>query len=174
MKPARTLSERMAISPFVVTEGGFGLIEVMIAMVILAFSILGVMGMFQWGDYGLQRGANGTRALAMAEARIEAKRTAPWDSLLADDLDMDGTAEIIMRDDGMQQDAVGGDGIYTASVEHDGIRMIWTVQPDRSGSVSGAGSVVIQARASYQVAGGRWHEIRIGTLRANPKYLGQR
>src|SRR5437867_3804705 len=56
-------------------EGGFGLIEVMLAMVILAFAIRGVMGMFQWAEHGLRKGERATRALAMAEPRLEAKRT---------------------------------------------------------------------------------------------------
>ncbi|HKW85836.1 MAG TPA: choice-of-anchor X domain-containing protein [Nitrospiraceae bacterium] len=157
-----------------VGEKGVSLIEVMFAMVILAFGVLGVMGMFQWADYGLRHGANGTRALAMVESRLEAKRTVPWGALLLDDLDSDGIPEIAMRDDGTEGDEEAGDGVYTASREQDGIRLVWTVQPDRAGSLHGAGSVVIQARASYQVGQGQWREIRIGTLRANPWYLGAR
>lgn len=155
-------------------EGGFGLIEVMLAMVILAFAILGVMGMFQWADHGLRQGDRATRALAMAESRLEAKRTTPWKALLTDDLDADGTPEITMRDDGAHPDAVAGDGIYSAGVEMDGIRLVWTVQPDRVGVLRNAGSVVIQARASYPASRGQWQEIRVGTLRANPAYVGVR
>ncbi|MGH7207239.1 MAG: type IV pilus modification PilV family protein [Nitrospiraceae bacterium] len=158
----------------VLGEKGFSLIEVMFAMVILAFGVLGVMGMFQWADHGLRHGANGTRALAMVESRLEAKRTVTWDALFLDDLDSDGIPEITMRDDGTEGDAEAGDGVYTASREQDGIRLVWTVQPDRAGSLRSVGSVVIQARASYQVGQSQWREIRIGTLRANPQYLGAR
>lgn len=157
-----------------VGEEGFSLIEVMFAMVILAFGILGVMSMFQWADHGLRHGANGTRALAMVESRLEAKRTVTWDALLLDDLDSDGIPEVTMRDDGTEGDEEAGDGVYTASREQDGIRLVWTVQPDRAGPLRSAGSVVIQARASYPVGQGQWREIRIGTLRANPWYLGAR
>jgi len=155
-------------------ESGSSLIEVMFAMVILAFGVLGVMGMFQWADHGLRHGANGTKALAMVESRLEAKRAVTWDALLLDDLESDGIPEITMRDDGTQGDEKAGDGVYTASREQDGIRLVWTVQPDRPGSLRSAGSVVIQARASYQVGQDQWREIRIGTLRANPQYLGNR
>jgi prepilin-type N-terminal cleavage/methylation domain-containing protein len=155
-------------------EEGFSLLEVMIAMVILAVSILGVMGMFQWGDYGLRQGAKGARAIRMAEARIEAKRTCPWESLLADDLDFDGRADIVMVDNGTEADMQGGDGIYTGHAERDGIHLIWSVQPDRSGSIRRAGSVVIQVRARYQIAVEQWREIKIGTIRANPYYIGTR
>lgn len=155
-------------------EAGFSLIEVMLAMVILAFAILGVMGMFQWADHGLRHGDNATRALAMAESRLEAKRTTPWDALLTDDLDADGMPEYTMRDDGRQPDAVAEDGIYSAGIEVDGIRLVWTVQTDRAGSLRSSGSVVIQAQARYPTGRGRWGEIRVGTLRANPLYVGMR
>ncbi|MGH7208175.1 MAG: type IV pilus modification PilV family protein [Nitrospiraceae bacterium] len=155
-------------------ESGFSLIEVMLAMVILAFAILGVMGMFQWADHGLRQGDRATRALAMAESRLEAKRTTPWKALLTDDLDADGTPEISMRDDGKHPDAVAGDGIYSAGLEMDGIRLVWTVQPDRAGLLRSSGSAVIQARARYPVSRGQWREIHVGTVRANPAYVGVR
>lgn len=153
-------------------ERGFSLIEVMFAMVILAFAAVGVMGMFQWADHGLRYGEKGTRALALAESKLEAKRTVHWAALLTDDLDSDGTPDFTMRDDGAHPDEQAGDGIYTGSVEDDGIHLVWTVQLDRGDSLRGAGSVVVQARARYDVGRGQWKEIRVGTLRANPQYLG--
>lgn len=143
-------------------------------MVIVAFAILGVAGMFQWSDYGLRQGINGTQALAMVEARLEAKRNAHWDALLVDDLDADGTAETAMRDDGQREDQVAGDGIYTASTEKDGVHLYWTVRLDRSSPLPSAGSATIEARARYQIGEGRWKEIRLGTIRANPRYVGAR
>lgn len=79
-----------------------------------------------------------------------------------------------MRDDGRQPDAVAEDGIYSAGIEVDGIRLVWTVQTDRAGSLRSSGSVVIQAQARYPTGRGRWGEIRVGTLRANPLYVGMR
>lgn len=155
-------------------QGGFSLIEVMIAMVVLAFGILGAMGALQWSDYGLRQGLLGTRALALAESRLEAKRAAPWDALLSDDLDGDGRADVSMRDDGQPPDQQADDGLYTARVEQDGIVLEWTVRPDRAGPVQGWGSAVVTAQARYPVGKGRWHEVTVGTLRANPKYVGTR
>lgn len=151
---------------------GFSLIEVMVAMVILAFGILGVMGIFQTAEHGLREGAKSTRALAMVESRLEAKRATPWEALLTDDVDGDGVGEIEMRDDGTRNDARAGDGIYTASLDREGIHLLWTVQPNRVGSLKQAGSVLIQAEAKYAGARGQRRTIRVGTLRANPRYVG--
>lgn len=155
-------------------QAGFSLIEVMMAMVVLAFGILGVMSAFQWSDYGLRQGAIGTRALALAESRLEAKRAAPWHALLADDLDGDGREDVFMHDDGQWPDRRAGDGLYTAMIERDGIVVEWTVQPDRAGPAQAWGSAVITAQARYPVGRGRWHEVTVGTLRANPGYVGTR
>lgn len=153
-------------------QAGFSLIEVMMAMVVLAFGILGVMSAFQWSDHGLRQGEMDTRALALAESRLEAKRAAPWSALLTDDLDGDGRMEITLRDDGQLPDTRAGDGLYTAMVERDGIVLRWTVQPDRSGPLQAWGAVVITASARYQAGQGRWQDVTVGTLWANPRYLG--
>lgn len=168
------MKKRSAISDQLLArrEEGFSLIEVMFAMVILAFALVGVMGMFQWADYGLQMGANGLKALAMAESRLEAKRAVPWEALLTDDLDFDGQPDIQMNDNGMQADEKAGDGIYSAAVDDGGIHLVWTVQPDSAGLLRAAGSVVILVRASFPVGRGARREFQIGTLRANPRYLG--
>jgi Tfp pilus assembly protein PilV len=154
-------------------SAGLSLVEVMIAMVILAFSILGVTAMFQWGEYGLQQGNQRTRALALAEARVEAKRAVPWDTMLEDDVDFDGIVDVYMSDDGAGDDEGAADGVYTGTVERDGIRVVWTVEALPSGPLSGAGAAIIKARASYR-AGGRWHAVDVGALRANPAYVGRR
>lgn len=152
-------------------EHGFSLIEVMVAMVILAFSVLGVTSMFQWSNEGLVDGAKGAQALALAEGRVEVKRNGPWKALLTDDLDADGVAELRMRDDGTQGDAVAGDGIYSGLSEQDGIRLVWTIQPMQNGPLESIGMVLIKALATYQI-GGRSRSMETGTLRVNPAYVG--
>ena len=79
-----------------------------------------------------------------------------------------------MRDDGQLPDAQAGDGLYTAAVERDGIVLRWTVQPDRSGPLPAWGAVIITASARYPAGQGQWREVTVGTLRANPVYLGAR
>jgi len=112
-----------------------------------------------------------TRALAMAESRIEAKRAARWERLLLDDLNYDGISDLVMRDDGTGGDVLGGDGVYSGSWDQDGVHLIWTVTPSHSGSLFASGHVLIDARAVYAADEGP-HEVRIGTLRANPVFVG--
>jgi len=155
------------------------LIEVLVAMFILMCAFMGVMGLFQWADVGFWEAMHADRALAAAVSRLEAKRTMPWKALLGDDLDGNGQAEVRMRDDGVSPDEHESDGIFTAGTEQDGIRLRWTVQPDRYDRSSPAslvrtGSVVIMATAAYTTGRGQWREVRLGTIRANPNYVGPR
>jgi hypothetical protein len=107
----------------------------------------------------------------MAESRIEAKRSVLWDRLLLDDLNYDGVSDLVMRDDGAGGDMLAGDGVYSGSWDQDGIHLIWTVTPSRSGSLSESGHVFLEARAVYPDGAGQ-REVRIGTLRANPAFVG--
>ena len=118
-------------------------------------------------------GTLATRALAMAESRIEAKRSVRWDRLLLDDMNHDGIPDLVMHDDGADGDVLAGDGVYSGSWDQDGIQLIWTVTPNRSGSLSASGHVLIEARAVY-AAGESQREVRVGTLRANPMFVGSR
>jgi prepilin-type N-terminal cleavage/methylation domain-containing protein len=152
-------------------QAGFSLIEVMVAMVVLAFGILGVMSAFRWSDHGLRQSRTGMRALALAESRLEAKRAVPWEALLTDDLDGDGRPDVTMRDDGQSPDKQAGDWLYTAAIERDGIVLRWTVQPDRPGPAQAWGAAVITSSARYPAGQGRWHDVTVATLRANPRYV---
>lgn len=147
--------------------------EVLISMTLLSIGLMGAMGSYQAADRGLRASQLATRALAMAESRIETKRAARWDRLLIDDLDDDGLPDLVMRDDGQGDDAQAGDGVYTGSWDHDSVHVIWTVAPSRPGSFATAGYVVLEAQATY-MANGSPREVRIGTLRANPVFVGSR
>ena len=76
-----------------------------------------------------------------------------------------------MRDDGAGGDVLAGDGVYSGSWDQDGVHLTWTVTPSRSGSLSASGHVLIEARAVYTAAEGQ-REVRAGTLRANPVFVG--
>lgn len=170
----RILHLRVLRSSLSVSEEGFSLIEVMVAMVITAFGLLGAMALFQIADHGLRDGGQGLRALALAQSRLEAKRVAPWNRLLLDDLNADGIVDVTMRDDGTQGDLQGGDGTYTGMAEQAGILLSWTLRPDRGGSLERAGAVIVEAKAAYRLPSGRTRTVALAMLRANPNYVGER
>ncbi|HEU4686463.1 MAG TPA: choice-of-anchor X domain-containing protein, partial [Nitrospira sp.] len=110
----------------IVCTKGSSLAEVLIATVILPIAILGGMAAFHAAEKTIVQGSTASRALAMAESRIEAKRAIQWNQLLEDDLDHDGVAEVMMHDDGQAGDAIAGDGVYSAMHEEDGVVIHWT------------------------------------------------
>jgi len=154
-------------------ERGSSFAEVLVAMALTLIGLAGALSAFQAAERSFRTGTLATRALAMAESRIEAKRSVRWDRLLADDLNHDGVPDIVMRDEGGDGDAVAGDGVYSGRWDKDGVQLIWTVTPSRSGSLSVSGYVLIEARAVYAAGDGQ-REVRVGTLRANPVFLGSR
>src|SRR6195256_2231685 len=153
------------------TDGGASFAEVLVAMTLTMIGLVGAMGAFQAAERSLRTGTLSTRALAMAESRIEAKRSTRWDRLLLDDLNHDGVPDLVMRDDGTGGDVLAGDGVYSGSWDQDGVHLIWTVTPSRSGSLSASGHVLIEARAFYAAREVR-REVRVGTVRANPVFVG--
>jgi prepilin-type N-terminal cleavage/methylation domain-containing protein len=153
-------------------SGGFTLVEVMISLVVLSVGLLGGVGTLQWTERSLKQTLKATRALSLAEARLEAKQAGLWEHLLIDDVDHDGVPEILMGDTGLREDVAGGDGVYTADTNLDGIHLVWTVEPNRPGPLRSAGSAWIEVRARYEISQGQWKEIRLRTLRANPNFIG--
>ncbi len=155
------------------TEGGASFAEVLVAMTLTMIGLVGAMGAFQAAERSFRTGILATRALAMAESRIEAKRSVRWDRLLLDDLNHDGVPDLVMHDDGAGGDVLAGDGVYSGSWDQDSVQLVWTVTPSRSGSLSASGHVLIEARAVYTASEGQ-REVRVGTLRANPVFVGSR
>jgi prepilin-type N-terminal cleavage/methylation domain-containing protein len=154
------------------SKAGFSLVESMVALVVLSIGVIGTIGMFEWAEHGLQQGSVMTTALALAESRLEAKRSLPWEQLLMDDLDQDGTVESSMRDDGVQDDVTTNDGIFTGSLVRSNIRLVWTVELNRGRLPVSASLAIIEARAILRTRGGEEKEIRVRTIRANPHYVG--
>jgi prepilin-type N-terminal cleavage/methylation domain-containing protein len=152
---------------------GFSLIEVMVAMVISGIALMGTLGAMEISSKHVRQGSLSSRALELAQARLEVKRSIRWQALLEDDLDHDGVPEVTMKDDGQGGDAMAGDGIYTAMQEREGVTVVWTVETDRPGPLSIVGMVAIRATATYLGPGGQ-KEVRVATLRANPAFVGNR
>ena len=154
-------------------DNGFSLIEVMIAMVISGIAFMGAIGAVQISSGYARQGALTTRALELAQSRLEIKQSVRWPYLLEDDLDGDGIPETVMKDDGQNPDRVAEDGIYTAMLERDGFTVVWTVETDRPGPLGSVGIVAIQVMSSY-VGREDMNTVRVATLRANPAFVGHR
>lgn len=151
---------------------GSSFAEVLVAMAILPLVLMGAIGAFHMADKIISLGTLSSRALAMAQSRIEAKRSVRWDRLLMDDLDYDGILETLMHDDGQDGDVMAGDGIFSATARKDGISLTWTVTPSQIGRLSGSGYAVIESRASYETEHGQ-QEVKLVAVRANPVYVGE-
>jgi prepilin-type N-terminal cleavage/methylation domain-containing protein len=152
-------------------HGGFTFAEVMVSMAIMSVALVGAVATFQVATQQFHQGMLASRAFALAESRIEAKRSARWDRLLVDDLDHDGQPDLTMRDDGQEGDVIPGDGVYSSNWEENGIHLRWTVTFSRPGAPTASGSVLLEATASYTTDQGP-REVRISTLRANPTFVG--
>ena len=152
---------------------GFSLVEVMVAMVLTGIALMGAMASVDVSVKQVRMGGLSNKAVDMAQARVEVKRSVRWHALLEDDLDHDGMSETFMRDDGQGLDVNAGDGIYTAMYEQDGVTVVWTVQSDYPGPLASAAMVTITASASYSGEQGQRKEVQVASMRANPAYVGQ-
>ena len=173
MKPRNGHAADKHGSSYRSAERGISLVEVMVAMMILAMVMMGSLSLFEWAEGGMRQGETAMRALALAESKLEGKRAARWERLLAEDLDADGQYETVMRDDGLDGDATAGDGVYTVRA-HDGpVELIWTVQPAQPRNLSTSAYAAIHVMARYRIMRDQWRKIELGTVRANPRYVGQ-
>lgn len=155
-------------------DDGFSLIEVMVAMVIVGIALMGTLGAVEVSTRHLQQGVLKSKAIELAQAKMETKRSVRWQYLLEDDLDRDGIPETRMTDDGQGSDRTAGDGVYTASYAHNGVMVVWTIETDRSEPLRSAAMVRIRAVASYSDLNGNTREVQVETIRTNPNFVGQR
>lgn len=153
---------------------GFSLIEVMVAMMISGIALMGALGAVEITSRYVQQGGLSNKAMELAQARLEVKRSVRWQSLLEDDLDHDGIPDSIMVDDGQGADVIAGDGIHTAMYERDGITVVWTIESEHQRTLHTSGLVAIRAVASFANRRGERRAVHVATLRANPSYVGQR
>ena len=75
-----------------------------------------------------------------------------------------------MRDNGADGDEVADDGMYTASMEREGIQVTWMIQFQLPGDPPAASLARIEAVGRYRAGLDAWKEVRVGTIRANPTY----
>ena len=150
---------------------GFTFAEVMVSMAITSVALVGAVATFHVAEQQFHEAMLASQAFALAESRIEAKRSARWNRLLIDDLNHDGQPDLTMQDVGQGGDAGPGDGVYSGSWDENEIHLRWTVAFSRPGALTASGSVLLEATASYMTDRGP-REVRISTLRANPTFVG--
>jgi prepilin-type N-terminal cleavage/methylation domain-containing protein len=153
-------------------QEGMTLIEVIVAMAISGIALLGAIGAVQVSSGSIRESGLATKALELAQSRLESKRSVRWQYLLEDDVDGDGIPEALMKDDGQGSDVAAGDGIYTATLERDGVTVVWAVEADNRRPLQSVGIVAIRAVSSYIGRDGR-KEVQVATLRANPVFVGR-
>jgi len=153
------------------SERGMSVVEPLVAMVVLSFSLLGSVSMFAWAQDGITGGARKLQAMALAETRLERLRAAAYHTLLTADLNGDGLVDRQLQDSGSEGDAVAGDGEYTARQTINGIIVTWTVRPDRP-SLANSRTATITVTAAWSDQAGRHRMVRLGMRRANPVFSG--
>jgi prepilin-type N-terminal cleavage/methylation domain-containing protein len=151
------------------SEGGFSLVEPLIAMAILSISLLGAVGMFVIAQDGISGGAKSLEASALAESKLERLRAAPYQALLYADLNGDGHADA--QDSGTDGDTAAGDGEYTGHEVVNGIVVMWTVRPDQP-SLAFSQMTMITVTAQWVSRTGQPRKVRLGMRRANPVFSG--
>lgn len=153
------------------SEGGFSLVETMVALVLLSISLLGALSMFAVAQDGISGGAKRLEALALAETKMERMRAAAYHTLLTDDVNGDGLADAILEDRGTDGDAVAGDGEYTARRTINGIVLTTQVRPDQP-TLARSRAATIRVTAEWSDYRGHRRTIRLGMRRANQVYGG--
>jgi len=74
------------------SECGLSLVEPLVAMVVIACSLLGSVGMFAAAQDGISGGAKRLEAAALAESKMERLRALPYHSLLGGEQQVNGIA----------------------------------------------------------------------------------
>lgn len=159
------------IKPAHQSEYGFSLAETMVALTVLSINLIGAVSMFSLAQDGISAGKKSLEAMALAETRMERMRAAAYHTLLADDLDGDGIADVFMEDSGTGADPVAGDGEYTARLTVNQIVLTWTLHPDHP-ILTRSRIATITVTAEWSDRQGRRRTIRLGMQRANPLYTG--
>lgn len=75
----------------VFSERGVSLVEPLVAMVVISFSLLGSVGMFAAAQEGVSGGARSLEAMALVESRMERLRALPYNSLASGNQTVNGT-----------------------------------------------------------------------------------
>src|SRR3989442_12135028 len=115
------------------SKRGMSLVEPLVAMVVLSFSLLGSVSMFALAQDGITVGARKLQAMALAETRIERLRVADYHTLLTAGLDGDGIVDVGLKDSGSEGEVVAVEGGYTTGKAGTAIIVSGTAGRNRPG-----------------------------------------
>ena len=79
-------------------EGGWGLLELLMAMVLLNVGILAIVATFHAGAVALRRANETATAATLADAQMELYRAITYESILLDDVSVDSTDSTYQSD----------------------------------------------------------------------------
>jgi prepilin-type N-terminal cleavage/methylation domain-containing protein len=144
-------------------EGGFSLVESLVATAVLSIVLTGGLSMFLEAHHGLSGSGKRQDMMALAESTMEALRVIPYHQLLAPDFNGDGQADFVLADQ--------GNGEYVVRQEVSGALLTWTVRPDQP-VLSKAKAVTLSVLAEWDDSRGRRRKVEFGMRRANPTYSG--
>jgi len=125
---------------------GFTFIEVILALTLFSFGLLAVTGMFGVSTQALQSGGDRTKAVLLAQEKLEQLKSLPYH-------------HIMFTPSGEDSD----DPLGTVREDHGPIQLIWSVQKDRPM----AGLSVLTVEAVWRVSGGQMKSVKFVTLRAD-------
>jgi hypothetical protein len=155
----------------VLSEGGVSMVEPLVAVVVLSFSMLGSVGMFAVSQDGISGSAKSLEAMALVESRLERLRALPYGRLLGGDPGPARPADVPVQDGGSDGDAVAGDGEYTARQIVNGIVVTWSVRPDQP-SLGNSRWALLRVVAEWPGKQGQTRKVRLAMRRANPVFSG--
>ena len=127
---------------------GFTFLEVILALTLFTFGLLAITRMFGFSAQAIQFSGNRTKAILVAQEKLEALKSIPYNNLL----DEDRLTEIASKD-----------GIHTFQDTQGLIQRTWTIQKDQP--IVGLG--LIKVRTAWIDAGGKTKEVSFVTLQTN-------
>ena len=127
---------------------GFTFLEVILALTLFTFGLLAITRMFGFSSQAFQFSSNRTKAILVAQEKLEALKSIPYNNLL----DEDRLTEIASKD-----------GIHTFQDTQGLIQRTWTIQKDQPI----VGLSLIKVRTAWIDAGGKTKEVSLVTLQTN-------
>lgn len=125
---------------------GFTFIEVIVALTLFSFGLLAITGMFGVSTQALQSGGDRTKAVLLAQEKLEELKSVPYHQLLS---------------------TLGGedqeDQIHPLQERHGSNLLTWIVQKDQPM----IGLTVLTVTVTWKTSGGQIKSVKLVTLRTN-------